>query len=695
MVAKIKGIECTLAKIFSSEFDYEIPYFQRPYAWTTEQTEELFDDLYSSFENEGYDGQYFLGSIVLIKSEDYPCSKVIDGQQRLTTLTILLALITTMVSEAERSDFKKYVIEPGRKSQNIPTKPRLHLRKKDQPFFEKYVQNMLFTELFESNVQCETDAQENIKRNALLLKQKIHATFFQQSKGSEGADKVEGSEKLEDFGRFLVSNCFLIAVSTPSEESACRIFSVMNSRGLNLLPTDIIKANTINRIDESLQDEYNQKWEEIETDLGREEFLDLINAIRMIKRRTKAQFSTQEEFSKFILTSDATSQDAIKFIDDVLIPYAEAYEVVKNSSYKGVYGAEKINELLRGLNSSPNNDWIPVAMNFYFHHKDEPETLQLFLKKLDRLVSLMNIDTKWNSNRRPERFGKIIADIENSQNSSDFGSSIELTDSEQSLFVELLKSDVFSMNAQRRRYLVLRLNAFIAEKGAPYDFKKCIFEYVLPDSIKDGSDWQTLWPDQKVRELWLNKLANIVLLSRNKSSKYQNSSFADRKKKYFMDNDGTSVFALTEQIDDMVEWTPQVVEQRQRELVRLLMEKWDISVNFDKDRLISFTEDSGSFKRINFYCTNRGSDAHGYQVPNGRFVLEKGSRISSMPSTEESRDNLLKQHSKSIVDYVLQEDILCKSANQALVLATGGHLSANREWRTADGVSLGDVDIDE
>lgn len=89
---KITGKEYQLSKIFSKEFNYYIPAYQRPYAWTEEETETLFDDLLDFYQTEKVDN-YFLGSIVLIKDEDKPKADVIDGQQRLTTLTILIAVI--------------------------------------------------------------------------------------------------------------------------------------------------------------------------------------------------------------------------------------------------------------------------------------------------------------------------------------------------------------------------------------------------------------------------------------------------------------------------------------------------------------------------------------------------------------------------------------------------------------------------
>ena len=107
MSKKISGSEYPLLKIFSSEFEYHIPSYQRPYAWTEEETSVLFDDLYDFFMTED-DDNYFLGSIVLVKEDDKAYSDVIDGQQRLTTLTILLATIASRFTD-KLKDTRIYV----------------------------------------------------------------------------------------------------------------------------------------------------------------------------------------------------------------------------------------------------------------------------------------------------------------------------------------------------------------------------------------------------------------------------------------------------------------------------------------------------------------------------------------------------------------------------------------------------------
>src|SRR5437667_3693082 len=100
----IHGSEYPIKKIFSDDFFFTIPRYQRPYSWTTEQSEELYQDLTRAVRD--FNGSveefapYFLGSILLIKGEDAH-SEIIDGQQRLTTLTMLLSAIRSLM----KSDF--------------------------------------------------------------------------------------------------------------------------------------------------------------------------------------------------------------------------------------------------------------------------------------------------------------------------------------------------------------------------------------------------------------------------------------------------------------------------------------------------------------------------------------------------------------------------------------------------------------
>ena len=197
MAKKISGAEHPLAKIFSSEFEYAIPSYQRPYAWTADEVSELFDDLYDFFCSEPGEG-YFLGSIVLIKEEGKPGAEVIDGQQRLTSLTILLAALAVRSAADDRALLKTYLVEAGNKYEQLAAKPRLTLRERDKEFFARYVQTLKFDELLELNPESlQNESRKNIQANARLLLSRIDRSF------------AGDTSSLEDFVGFLLQRCFL------------------------------------------------------------------------------------------------------------------------------------------------------------------------------------------------------------------------------------------------------------------------------------------------------------------------------------------------------------------------------------------------------------------------------------------------------------------------------------------------------
>ncbi|WP_271589187.1 DUF262 domain-containing protein [Bradyrhizobium sp. CCBAU 53415] len=126
-----------IREIFEGSYQFEIPDYQRPYAWTTEQTEELFQDLLSAIQEAKLspsNSQYFLGSIVLIKNDREPKSSVVDGQQRLSTLTMLFAALRSAMPEAA-DDITDFLYKKGKASMARRTSTDCWRAKKTLRFF--------------------------------------------------------------------------------------------------------------------------------------------------------------------------------------------------------------------------------------------------------------------------------------------------------------------------------------------------------------------------------------------------------------------------------------------------------------------------------------------------------------------------------------------------------------------------------
>jgi len=562
MSKKISGAEYPLAKIFSSDFDYLIPKYQRPYAWTVDETSELFDDLWDFYQREKED-TYFLGSIVLIKEDGRPDAEVIDGQQRLTTLTILLAALTYKLDGDLRADFEDYIREPGRASQGLKPKPRLTLRERDSDFFNRYVQSLEFGELLAFDpAALNNEAKKNIQSNSRLILERLSSTFS------------KNEDQLCAFGSFLVQRCFMVAVSTPSQQSAFRVFSVLNSRGLDLLPTDIIKADVIGNIPPSQQDDFTERWEDLEVETGRDGFNDLFGHIRMIYAKVKAKRALLEEFREHVLSPDQSSED---LIEKVLEPYAEAYLTAKGQQYVSTKNAEEVNYLLKWLNRIDNSDWLPPAILFLSQKKNDADYVLWFFNKLERLAAYLHICAK-NVNQRIERYVKILSDLQNEHSLEAPIQAVELTDAEKGDFSTALDGSIYKLTARRRNYLILRMDSFLSDGAATYDPSLLTIEHVLPQAVKEGSDWLRTWPDEEQRENWVHRIANLVPLTMKRNRDAWCYDFQTKKKAYFGGKKGVSSYVLTTQVLDTEDWTPQVVEKRQKNLLQVLIEKWELDI---------------------------------------------------------------------------------------------------------------------
>ena len=561
MTKKISGAEYPLCKIYSSDFDYVIPSYQRPYAWTEIQAGELFTDLYDFFLKEK-DDTYFLGSIVLIKEENKPHAEVIDGQQRLTTITILLSVITSRFSGELRNDFENYIREPGRASQGLKPKPRLTLRERDSAFFADYVQGLNLDGLVALNPdQLANESQRNIRRNAELFLQRIEASF-----GNDTA-------RICEFGSFLVQRCFLVAVSTPSQQSAFRVFSVLNSRGLDLLPTDIIKSNVIGNIKPDQQEGFTEIWEELEDETGRDGFAEVFGHIRMIYAKEKARRALLEEFREKVLPKAASSEE---LITKLIQPYTDAYLIAKRCQYVSTANAAQVNALLKWLNRIDNSDWLPSAMKFLSDKGADAEYVEWFFTKLERLAAYMHICAR-DVNERIERYAKVLSDLELPHSLSHPVASIELDANEKRAFQKALDEDIYNFTARRRNYLILRLDSFISDGAASYDPSLLTIEHVLPQTVAAGSVWSQWWPEPQQRIDWVHRLANLVPLNQRRNSAAQNYDFAEKKKAYFGGRKGISSYASTTQVLNTTEWTPDIVAKRQKDLLELLTEKWALA----------------------------------------------------------------------------------------------------------------------
>jgi hypothetical protein len=314
---KLEASQHPITKVFSPDYHFEIPPYQRPYAWELEQVEQLVDDLLQwSQEQAGRREEdkspYFLGSIVLIRGAGlHSAYQVVDGQQRLTTLSLLFAAASQRLAKG-KEQLEKRIREKGDLFDGTEDRYRLLPRERDCAFYTSKIMGPAGIDTTLDPVKM-TESQRRLWSNACHLLHRLQAL-----------DEADATRLIQD----LLRHCYLVVVSTSDFASAYRIFSVLNDRGLDLSPTDILKARIIEGVPESQRDRYTRLWEDTEEEIGRVKFLELFSHIRMVQQKAKLR-NLLDEMSGAILPAFTPKH---RFVDELLLPYAQAMSILQGTS---------------------------------------------------------------------------------------------------------------------------------------------------------------------------------------------------------------------------------------------------------------------------------------------------------------------------------------------------------------------------
>ena len=278
------------------------------------------------------------------------------------------------------------------------------------------------------------------------------------------------------------------------------------------------------------------------------------------------------EVRKFILPTLKSE----KFIEDVLKPYSDALEIIKTVSYQSDKGAEAVNSMFRWLNQIDNFDWLPSAILYLSKHLHTPVKLKTFFTDLERLAAGLMV-MRADINYRIDRYGQLLTAIENDVDLNAEDSPLQLTLDETKQIVLTLRGDLYTMK-RIRQYVLLRLDAALSQGEAQYDFPVISVEHILPQNPKEGSKWLEWFNDEEVRLEYVHKIGNLALLSRRKNAEAQNYEFEKKKEKYFTSGNGVSAFAITTQVLQQKEWTPEIIDERQAALISKLRFVWRLGV---------------------------------------------------------------------------------------------------------------------
>ena len=400
----------TISGIFSeSGKKFVIPDYQRPYSWTKEHCETLWDDLkdFAFADNFNDDSdKYFLGTIVTVNIDNNP-GEVIDGQQRLITLSLLLRAFYEAFSpeySVQRNELSKCLWKIGK-----DYKPDFSSCKISYEVVEDEAGSDIFKKIIAEGVTDRKD-KSNYAENYRFFQRKIKDLTL---------------DDLSLFMKRILDNCILLPIETNSQNTALRIFTTLNDRGLQLSDSDIFKAQFYKFYKFKVKVEnFIKRWKELER-LCKKNFhprrgTELDDLFRRYMYYAKAKKAVEENSNISDTFSDMRDFYSGKENDYKILLNDETFndlEILANFWDDVANRSEKLSpkilKKLYILNYAPYNVWHYVVSLYFMSWRDiDEEDFCNFLDKVTAMI-LMNavLDLGKQNIRRP--FVKAFKDIYN------------------------------------------------------------------------------------------------------------------------------------------------------------------------------------------------------------------------------------------------------------------------------------------
>jgi len=543
----MKAEERTISQILTEQICYEIPPYQRPYSWEKDNVRQLLDDILEAYEAQ--DTEYFIGSLITIEREKDRLYDVVDGQQRLTTLNIILARLHDHISNDHvKRDLQQRLL-PINPFEEESLPPRLSLRKKDRTFFRKH---LLEAQPIPEDKLTNLDApQRHLIENAAVVDE------FCQSMDSSKLIKLTG---------FILKSVYVVFVTTFSFQSAYRLFNVLNARGMPLSNADLIKNSLFSQLNGKIgeSEKLEETWLELENIISIERLDTFFGHYRTAITAIKARGTLHEEMEVLIKNNNNDGPFALL---ETFIKSAEQYVRIAESDFSNPASLRP----LRALGRVKYDDWIPPLLAFLSHKVDglsESEFVGLLEK-----ITMQNWVRRLGRTARLTIYYQLIRAIRDQKNADEiravFHNSAQNTD-----FLQLLGSDIYGQPFTSA--VLLRLEEASNDESVTKTFAgEITIEHVLPQALKDPYWTERFEPEQ--HQQWLHKLGNLALLSGRKNYKAQHFSF-DKKKAIYLDkmNNKKVSFDLTKEICNQDAWTADAIEKRHKDLLHLAQNTWFI-----------------------------------------------------------------------------------------------------------------------
>ena len=522
-----------LTQLFDKTNTYVIPSYQRPYSWGEKECSELWEDLKFRFDDESSD-EYFLGNIVLAKSNQNDVIEVIDGQQRLITLTIFLKVL--FLFDTDNDYLEEAIWNKDRRDKTKKT-PRLTTRVYEDNDNKNFKEILDYTEkqIKEIDIKTSNQFQENLK-------------FFYDRLTDINEIKADN---IPSFGDFLLEKVYILPIqSVDAEEDKARekalvIFETINNRGLDLSDSDIFKAQLYNSaLNQEKSEDFIEKWTAL-VELAKINNYTLVDIFRIYTHILRGKngesgneiglraFFSQDSFEdndskkpNYIPLRKQKYIDVLNDLNKILLAISIFNQCIQND-YDKDHPYRKFSKWFQIIDEYTNNypRFVIFVYLFYNSTIDKNQNLILNNQQIDNLILLSQNIIRYSylhTSAMKIKFEifKIIETIAKN-NSYSFSDKIE----------KLKKENFTSFRVKDGRKKGFILLAIYLSKD-----QEAIYPYYFHNIITNinQKNLNSSWEKQDYK-IYSNSIANLLLTDIKRKTQALNQRVEDYKKSKVID----------------------------------------------------------------------------------------------------------------------------------------------------------------
>lgn len=568
-----KTVNQTYRQLIGNGLTYCIPRFQRDYSWTDEEWDDLWQDLLSVFDPSNNDDAHYMGYLVL-QSNDDKVFYVIDGQQRLTTLSIIVLaglknlkkLISDKV-EAERSKQRldqlmgTYIgyLDPV----TLQSKPKLTLNRNNDHFYKTYLVAL-----------AEKMPQRNLKSSEHSLRKAFD--WFDRKIAEYMKGDLDKGVVIAQLIEEMSSKLFFTVITVNDELNAYKVFETLNARGVRLSATDLLKnylfsvihRDSVSINNESEMADLEQHWEKLVDRLGAESFPDFLRVFW----NSRYAFVRQSELFKRVREQISDRAGVFRLIREMDTDI-DIYLTLANPSTASTFSIN-IRKYAEYLKMFSVKQPYSLLMAVY-RHLDLSE-FEKILKACVNISLRYNVISGLHTGDQERAYHKAALFV-NQFREKDALRATDILQQLQSIYVsdEIFKVNFIdktikttsSRNKKVVRYILGEIEFKETHTRPDLNDDSYNIEHIFPQNAEIG--WSE-FNDKDGMEM-VYRLGNMTLCETSLNRDMDNLAFEDKK-----DFLVKSQFMITQKIADSLEWTPVQITQRQQQMAKLATSIWRI-----------------------------------------------------------------------------------------------------------------------